>query len=55
MSKTYWNTSTITLTHDLLKNLMDINKKLYDDVLNTLHDDEQKSMIKEQNRLNLWQ
>jgi serine/threonine-protein phosphatase 2A regulatory subunit B' len=55
VSKTHWNTGIITLTDDLLKNLMNINKKLYDDVLNTLRNDEQKSMIKEQNRLNLWQ
>ncbi len=42
ISKTHWNTNIITLTYNLLKNLMDINKKLCDDVLNTLRDDEQK-------------
>ncbi|CAF0965509.1 unnamed protein product [Rotaria sordida] len=54
ISKTHWNTNIITLTYNLLKNLMDINKKLCDDVLNTLRDDEQKSMIKEQDRINFW-
>ncbi|CAF1354030.1 unnamed protein product [Adineta steineri] len=54
ISKTHWNTNIITLTYNLLKNLMDINKKLCDDVLNTLRDDEQKSIIKEQDRTNLW-
>lgn len=34
---------------------MDINKKLCDDVLNTLRDDEQKLLTKEQDRTNLWQ
>ena len=42
ISKTHWNTNIITLTYNLLKNLMDINKKLCDDVLNTIRDDEQK-------------
>jgi hypothetical protein len=42
ISKTHWNTNIITLTYNLLKNLMDINKKLCDDVLNTLRDNEQR-------------
>ncbi|CAM4774156.1 unnamed protein product [Rotaria magnacalcarata] len=54
ISKTHWNTNIITLIYNLLKTLMDINKKLCDDVLNTLHDDEQRSMVKEQDRLNFW-
>ncbi|CAM4852570.1 unnamed protein product [Rotaria socialis] len=54
ISKTHWNTNIITLTYNLLKTLMDINKKLCDDVLNTLRDDEQRSMVKEQDRLNFW-
>ncbi|CAF3404088.1 unnamed protein product [Rotaria sp. Silwood1] len=55
ISKTHWNTNIITLTYNLLKNLMDINKKLCDDILNTLRDDEKKLTIKEQDRINLWQ
>jgi hypothetical protein len=42
ISKTHWNTNIITLTYNLLKNLMDINKNLCDNVFNTLRDDEQK-------------
>ena len=41
ISKTHWNTNIITLTYNLLKNLMDMNKKLCDDVLNALRLDEQ--------------
>ncbi|CAF1562704.1 unnamed protein product [Adineta ricciae] len=54
ISKTHWNTNIITLTYNLLKNLMDINKKLCEDILNALREDEQRSMVKEQNRSNLW-
>jgi hypothetical protein len=42
ISKSHWNTNIITLTYNLLKNLMDINKKLCDDVLNTLRADEER-------------
>ncbi|UJR27443.1 hypothetical protein I4U23_008732 [Adineta vaga] len=55
ISKTHWNTNIITLTYNLLKNLMDINKKLCDDVLNTLRIEEEQSVTKEQDRINLWQ
>jgi len=42
ISKTHWNTNIITLTYNLLKNLMDMNKNLCDEILNKLRDDEQK-------------
>ena len=42
ISKTHWNASIVTLTYNLLKNLMDINKKLCEDILNTLREDEQR-------------
>lgn len=55
ISKTHWNTNIITLTYNLLKNFMDSNKKLCDDVLNTIRDDEQKLISKEQDRSTIWQ
>lgn len=55
ISKTHWNTNIITLTYNLLKNFMDSNKKLCDDVLNTIRDNEQKLISKEQDRSNFWQ
>ncbi|CAF3285274.1 unnamed protein product, partial [Rotaria sp. Silwood2] len=42
ISKTHWNTNIVTLTYNLLRNLMEINKQLCDKVLNTLRDDEKK-------------
>ncbi|CAF3518741.1 unnamed protein product [Adineta steineri] len=55
ISKTHWNTNIITLTYNLLKNLMDINKKLCDDVLNTLRAEEEKLVNKEEDRIKLWE
>ncbi|CAF4383235.1 unnamed protein product [Rotaria sp. Silwood2] len=55
ISKTHWNTNIVTLTYNLLRNLMEINKQLCDKVLNTLRDDEKKLIIKEQDRINSWQ
>ncbi|CAF1322899.1 unnamed protein product [Adineta ricciae] len=55
ISKSHWNTNIITLAYNLLKNLMDINKKLCDDVLNAMRIEEEKSVTKEKERINLWQ
>ncbi|CAF0873854.1 unnamed protein product [Adineta steineri] len=55
ISKTHWNTNIITLTYNLLKNLMDINKKLCDDVLNTLRAEDEKLVNKEEDRIKLWE
>ena len=41
ISKTHWNTNIVTLTFNLLKNLMEINKPLCDEILNQIREEEQ--------------
>jgi len=55
ISKSHWNTNIITLTYNLLKNLMEINRQLCDEIINSFREEEQKSLVKEQDRNNLWQ
>ena len=42
ISKSHWNTNIITMTYNLLRNFMEINKKLCDDILNAVRLEEQK-------------
>jgi len=54
ISKTHWNTNIITMTYNLLKNFMEINKKLCDEILNAVRLDEQKSIQKDEERAKFW-
>lgn len=42
ISKTHWNANIVTLAYNLIRHFMDINKKLCDEILSTLKDEDKK-------------
>lgn len=54
ISKEHWNKTIVALVYNVLKTMMSINSKLFDDLTNSYKADKQKEKKKEQDREELW-
>lgn len=54
ISKEHWNKTIVALVYNVLKTMMQMNSKLFDDLTNSYKADKQKEMNKKKEREDLW-
>lgn len=55
ISKEHWNPTIVALVYNVLKSLMSMNSKLFDELTNSYKSEKQKEQKKEIERIHMWQ